>query len=123
MADSWDLVAQKVGKRLSELGWTRAEAARHSGVSDSTWRKLLRGLGATVKAPKLAAMSRSLGWTDNSLGYMGAGGVTDPALAPPTDGPPSADVRAIAEKAALVASTKRRVIEALLDDWLAETGR
>lgn len=67
--------ADRISRRLSELGWTQAELARRSGVPYTTIRKYLGGDGSAVKQPKrdkLKLIAQALGATPEWI-LFGAG--------------------------------------------------
>jgi len=69
----WVDVAARVQARLVELGVTLKELERQSGVSDSTWRKLLRGEPIS-RVDKKRQICEGLRWTSDSIDRILNGG-------------------------------------------------
>jgi hypothetical protein len=74
-AAAWERVAERVLNRREDLGLTRAKAvALATGVSESTWGALERCEQTHYGKRKLAAISRALGWSSNSIELIVQGG-------------------------------------------------
>jgi transcriptional regulator with XRE-family HTH domain len=86
----WDVVAEHIQKRLREMraAGNLSELARQSGVSDATWRRLLRGQPVS-RIDKLDQVTRYLAWTPESIDRMlgGRKPVVDPRLSLDHDRP------------------------------------
>jgi transcriptional regulator with XRE-family HTH domain len=72
--------ATAITRRMDALGMSQQELAVRSGVSTSTIRKLQRGTQTSYQRPKLAALSRELGWAPDVVARLLAGEAPDEAL-------------------------------------------
>ena len=72
--------AAAISQRMDALGLSQQELAVRSGVSTSTIRKLQRGTQTSYQRPKLAALSRELGWAPDAVARLLAGEAPDQAL-------------------------------------------
>jgi transcriptional regulator with XRE-family HTH domain len=105
---TWDDVATRVQTRLVELGVTLKELERQSGVSDSTWRKLLRGEPIT-RPDKKRQICEGLRWTSDSIDRILNGG--DPMVI-------GADAAGLADQVAMIQAEmmeQRELLEELRD--------
>lgn len=84
MDGDWTAVAAAVTERLKQMrAWGNlSEVSRQSGVSDATWRNLLRGQPVT-RADRVILICDYLGWTLDSIEHILGGGRPD--LAEPAD--------------------------------------
>lgn len=87
MTDDWGRVAAAADARLREMGVPRnyTAMAHASGVSDATWRSLLRDHRPVKRDDKRYEICDYLGWTHDSIQRVLGGG--QPQLRPP---PPAA---------------------------------
>ena len=123
-AEDWKRVAATVRHRRAELGLSQEEAASASEgmISSANWR-VIEGAGRTKYRPSsLIGVARALGWSDDSVERILAGG--PPLINAPTSGdfgalydamnPEQAAIRRLQQT---VADQEERiqVLEAILD--------
>lgn len=64
--DEWDRVGRAIAERIEELGLTKAEVIRRSGVSGTSLDAYIAGQPIKRK-DKLAGLCAALGWTPDSV--------------------------------------------------------
>lgn len=70
--ERWDLVGEAIARRIEDLGLTKAEVIRTSGVSAKTLDGYLAG-EPIVRPDKRRGISDALGWTRDSIARVLAG--------------------------------------------------
>src|SRR3954465_13494660 len=81
--ESWERVGRAVRDRRLHLGWTQQEAADHSGVSLATWRLVELGGRDRYQDLTLRGVSKALGWPNDAMEGILAGGDPPPGGPPP----------------------------------------
>lgn len=70
--DGWPAVGRAIAERIKELGVTKAEVIRRSGVSDTSLDAYIGG--QPIKRPdKLHGLCEALRWTPDSIELIRAG--------------------------------------------------
>jgi transcriptional regulator with XRE-family HTH domain len=80
--ESWERVGRAVRDRRLHLGWTQQEAADHSGVSLATWRLVELGGRDRYQDLTLRGVSKALGWPNDAMDNILAGGDPPDPTAP-----------------------------------------
>lgn len=71
---TWADVARHAEERMDELGMTRAELERQSGVSDATLRKVLDQHLPLTRRDKIVGLCTGLRWSGDSIARILRGG-------------------------------------------------
>lgn len=82
---AWKRLGKLVARRRGQLRLTQAKAAARAEISESTWRALERGDEGKYRALTKFAIADALGWRDDALDVVLAGG--EPPLADATEPP------------------------------------
>lgn len=107
MTDSnqrWDRVGEAITARVAELGMSKAELERASGISPKTLTIYMNG-GPIIRADKARGLCAALSWTIDSIDRILDGG------APIVNADPAGTEAAILRDPLLTAIYKDRLIQ------------
>ena len=101
--DRWALVGRALERRIRELGMTKAEVIRVSGVSFKSLAAYLEG-APIVRPDKARGLARALRWPPDAIDRLLAG--EDPATFDEPTPPPAAPAQQTPEYLALAAEVE-----------------
>jgi DNA-binding Xre family transcriptional regulator len=81
---TWSDVHAAVDQRRIELGWSKSDLYRATGISQATFSRMLRTGAPISSAHKVRGLCDALGWTSDSVNRILAG--RQPELAEPVNG-------------------------------------
>lgn len=73
MTEAWQRVAQEIGARKKDLGWTWKAVYARTGVSEATLLPMRRDGQGMERDDKIVSLVRGLGWSDDSVARILAG--------------------------------------------------
>jgi hypothetical protein len=101
--DKWQHVWDEIDSRRQQLRMSLADLYRATGTSEGTFRKMrYEGIGV-ARTNKRAAICAGLGWSDDCIDQILAGG--EPTLSDADNMPPfNADVQAVLDRMTAIAA-------------------
>lgn len=117
-----DATAAAITQRMDALGLSQQDLAVRSGVSTSTIRKLQRGTQTSYQRPKLAALSRELGWPPDGLARLLDGASPDDLVAAAVaSAPRRSPEEGLCDRIGQLSELDRRRVADLVDRLLGVT--
>jgi hypothetical protein len=113
----WEALGQAVEKRRNELGLTIRAAAERSreggrrGFDEQTWGHIEKATRNNRRVSTLRALCWVLGWTDDSVDLILAGGEPIERVDPK----PRSPIEAALDEDSSITEAERRVFQAILD--------